>query len=206
MLRVAARWHDWGKAHAVFQKAVRRSPQHAGKMIAKAPDGYWDDYERPHFRHELASALGVLATLARKDEEPDGWKRLLDRAGLVDLAVYLIAAHHGKVRLSIRSLPGETKPPVAGAFFARGIWEGDGLPEVDLGGGTTMVTTPKASLDLSPMQLGTTNGQPSWAERMLGVRDQFGPLRVAYLEAILRAADMRASRAANTRKPEAEHA
>lgn len=206
VLRVAARWHDWGKAHAVFQKAVRRPPQHAGRMIAKAPDGCWDDYERPHFRHELASALAVLATLARTDAVPADWKRLLERDGLADLAVYLIAAHHGKVRLSIRSLPGETKPPATGAFFARGVWEGDGLPEVDLGGGATRVTTPVAHLDLSPMQLGTTDGQPSWAERMLGVRDQFGPLRVAYLETILRAADMRASRAANLRKPEAEHA
>jgi CRISPR-associated endonuclease/helicase Cas3 len=77
-----------------------------------------------------------------------------------------------------------------------GIWDGDALPETDLGGGTT---APAARLSLEPMELGLCEdepftGQPSWAERMIGLRDRIGPFRLAYLEAILRAADMRASR------------
>jgi CRISPR-associated endonuclease/helicase Cas3 len=39
-------------------------------------------------------------------------------------------------------------------------------------------------------------GRPSWAERMIRLRDRLGPFRLAYLEAILRAADMRVSREA----------
>jgi CRISPR-associated endonuclease/helicase Cas3 len=208
VLQVAARWHDWGKAHATFQKAIRRPDEYAGRLLAKAPDDRWDDYERPHFRHELASALGVLAMLSRTDLIPPDWKKLVSEPGLDDLAVYLIAAHHGKVRLSIRSLPGEKRPTVAGTLFARGVWDGDPLPQVDLGGkGAERVTAPAVTLELSLMQLGTaSDGRPSWAERMIAVRDRVGPLAVAYLEAILRAADMRASRAAEARSKEASHA
>jgi CRISPR-associated endonuclease/helicase Cas3 len=52
------------------------------------------------------------------------------------------------------------------------------------------------------MELGlSADGKPSWAERMLRLRDdpELGPFRLAYLEALLRAADCRAS-AAHSRK------
>lgn len=208
VLRVAARWHDWGKTHGTFQQAIRRPAEFAGRFLAKAPDGCWADYQRTHFRHELASALGVLVLLAGTDLLHPDWKKLAAGDGLADLAVYLIAAHHGKVRLSIRSLPGEKRPDAAGALFARGVWDGDPLPEADLGGGPGgQVTAPAVTLDLSPMHLGAdAAGRPSWADRMLGVRDRFGPFRTAYLESILRAADMRASRAADARTRGAGHA
>src|SRR6266542_878034 len=56
-------------------------------------------------------------------------------------------------------------------------------------------------LSLEPMELGLCEkapfaGQPSWTERMLRLRDKLGPFRLAYLEAVLRAADMRASTSA----------
>jgi CRISPR-associated helicase Cas3 len=176
-LRHAARWHDWGKASEVFQKA----------LTAKAtpdfplPDelhrwgksgGRSERYARPGFRHELASALGMLAL------------------GHSDLSCYLAAAHHGKVRLSIRSLPNE-KPAPNGRRFARGVWEGDSLPEVKLGGG---VIVPAVTLSLAPMELGlSADGQPSWAERVLNLLEHYGSYRLAYLEALLCAADRRAS-------------
>ena len=34
---------------------------------------------------------------------------------------------------------------------------------------------------------------PSWAERMLVLRDEVGPMRLSFLEALLRVADWRAS-------------
>ena len=54
------------------------------------------------------------------------------------LRVYLAACHHGKVRLSIRALPGETKPDAPDKKYARGIWEGDALPAADLGDGVVI--------------------------------------------------------------------
>ena len=204
VLHVAGRWHDWGKAHAVFQDAVKddsvgdakRPGDWAGKRdIAKAaPKEFWRRYTRKHFRHELASALGVLSLL-RSSKTPTDWASLSPH--LQNLALYLIAAHHGKIRLSIRSMPDENKAKNADALFARGVWDSDPLPGVALGGD---VVAPAVTLDLSPMQLGRgADGSPSWAERMLGLRNHadFGPLKLAFLEAILRAADMRASKKAD---------
>lgn len=205
-LFVAVRWHDWGKSHPVFQNAIRddadgfgkRPDKWAGKQdLAKAaPAEVWRRYERKHFRHELASALGVL-TLLRSGQTTEEWDALDER--LTDLALYLIAAHHGKVRLSIRSMPDECTPPATGALFARGVWQCDSLPAVDLGGNVTAPTV--NAIDLSPMLLGRVNDQPSWAERVLKLRDcqEIGPLRLAYLEALIRSADMRASKSADER-------
>ncbi|HRT58952.1 MAG TPA: hypothetical protein P5038_20185, partial [Candidatus Paceibacterota bacterium] len=158
-------------------------------FAAKAPADAWLPPaqtlagQRKRFRHELASALAVL--MAGGDQIPDDVR---------DLVAYLVAAHHGKVRLSIRSLPEETPPP-DGRRFARGIWDQDDLPATDLGGG---VLAPAVKLSLEPMELGLCEqppfqGQPSWTERMLRLRDTLGPCHLAWLEALLRAADIRVS-------------
>ncbi len=139
LLRVAVRWHDWGKAHQKFQIKIDDGQELASGVedsqvtfrrnrpdewrdrrdIAKAPGerrdkdgnisdpGFWrsvgnNEGGRRHFRHELASALAVLQRLHNthrglNDDE-------------LNLTAYLIAAHHGKVRLSIRSLPKELRP------------------------------------------------------------------------------------------------
>jgi CRISPR-associated endonuclease/helicase Cas3 len=204
VVRIAGRWHDWGKAHATFQNAIKEETENEGKRptnragkrdIAKAaPRAFWGRYNRKHFRHELASAIGVL-TLLHSGQVPRDWSQL--EAQLQNLVLYLIAAHHGKVRLSIRSMPNEYKPKEESKLFARGVWDGDDLPTIDLGDG---VVAPPVKLDLSPMKLGRgPDNSPSWAERMLLLRDHpdFGPLKLAYLEALLRAADMRASKKAD---------
>src|SRR5262249_403393 len=99
------------------------------------------------------------------------------------------AAHHGKVRLSIRSLPGE-EPPTNNpeVLFALGIRHGDKLPAIDLGNGEKC---PETELDLSPMQL----GRDSWTGHALKLLADLGPVKPAYLEALLRAADQRVSNA-----------
>lgn len=96
-----------------------------------------------------------------------------------------MASHHGKVRLSIRSLPEENQPD-DDRLFARGIWDKDRIPTVD------GLLPNGAIIDLSLMQL----GEGSWLERMISLRDdlKLGPFRLAYLESVLRIADWLASK------------
>lgn len=181
-LVVAANWHDVGKAHEAFQ-ALLRGPGETDERY-RAPDAetIWaksnHDLGKPgrkYFRHELASALAFLQ---------------LYRGEGLDAMAYLIASHHGKVRLSIRSLPGENEPdsPEAEGLFARGVWHGDRLPALGLPDGTRL---PETRLDLRVLRL----GQGSWLERTLGLRDdpEVGPFRLAWYESILRIGDQRAS-------------
>lgn len=188
-LTEAARWHDVGKAHPVFQAALRRVNPALAESVLYAKSGTQARlvFEgRPHFRHELASALAFRALATAADAA---------------LVAYLIAAHHGKVRLSIRSLPGEKEPPRPSdggdPLYARGIWHGDTLPAFTLPG----ESWPELTLSLAPMQIGLgPDGQPSWLESCLVLRDapDLGPFRLALLETLLRAADMRASASAAT--------
>jgi CRISPR-associated endonuclease/helicase Cas3 len=170
----ATHYHDLGKAHHVFQATLQGSPPETTLQtpwLAKSTRG--GRHARPHFRHELASALALL------------------QMGKSDLAVYLAACHHGKVRLSIRALSGEKKPDDPNKKFARGIWEGDTLPAMDLGGGELIA---EMKLDLEPMLLGANaNGSRSWLECMIALRDRVGVFRLAFLESLIRAADVRAS-------------
>ena len=178
----AARWHDLGKAHHVFQDTMRRGldGQDIAPGVLLAKTVKWSRHKRAYFRHELASALAFLAH--------EGWSRD------VDLTAYLIAAHHGKVRMNLRALPREAPPKdgdPAQARFARGLWEGDILPAFNLDGGEHWKG---GNLCLSIMELGwDKTTRESWTERTRELLAQLGPFRLAWLETLLRVADWRAS-------------
>jgi len=171
VLETAARKHDWGKAHPVMQATLHNGPGPYREILAKQERGLAARrHSVPFFRHELASALAMLAE------------------GADDLSAYIVAAHHGRVRVSIRSMPGERD---TGGEIARGIREGDQLLGADLGDG--IVYSP-LTLTLGPMILGKAQaGGESWTDRVLRLRDSLGPFRLAYLEMLLRAADELAS-------------
>lgn len=174
----AARWHDAGKTHAAFQTMLvaglpPHDPRRQGGPWAKSDGQYVARNARRFFRHELASALAWLAQ------------------GHSDLGGYLVAAHHGKVRVTLRARPGEEPPPGENRRFAHGVYEGDQLPETDLGSGMVMSAQ---TLSLACMELGGAGVQRSWSDRMLRLLQDLGPFRLAYLEMLVRVADWRASR------------
>jgi CRISPR-associated endonuclease/helicase Cas3 len=170
-LAAAARWHDLGKVHPAFQRMLTsglpgEDPRRAGGPWAKSDGTSTKRCERKHFRHELASALVWLAN------------------GGSDRVAYLIAAHHGKVRLAVRPRPGE-----AGRGVVLGVREGDELPGVALGGGVEV-----AACALSPDAWIAGAEGASWVDRMARLLDEHGPFRLALWEALVRVADWRASR------------
>lgn len=181
LLAEIALHHDWGKAHEAFVAltAQARAERGVSDLLAKWPDApkgaKHPEGARKYFRHELASALAYL--------EARGWR---DEASL---AAYLIAAHHGKVRMRLRALPKE-EPAPDGKLFARGVHDGDSLPQVTLGD----KQLPETKLDLDIMQLGDSpRCGASWAARTQRLLEEHGPFRLAWLEALLRIADWRAS-------------
>jgi CRISPR-associated endonuclease/helicase Cas3 len=154
---------------------------------------------RPGLRHEAASALAAWQEWQGKVE---GWTAL---------AVYLVACHHGKVRTVLRSTqsgedifgikPGDMLPQLAGwllserhldlrlkAFGAIGEWdESQQIYTVEMPSWVGMVAEllgPELPDDPDPYEVILGN-EPR----------RLGPFRLAYLEALVRAADVWASRA-----------
>nr|WP_242017063.1 HD domain-containing protein [Trichocoleus sp. FACHB-46] len=101
-----ARWHDWGKAHQLWQAYARAK----GNLLAKSKN-YGHASELNGYRHEMASALAAAAQ------------------GAPFLAQYLIAAHHGKVRDSL--MPNNPQEDCS-LRIVRGVEIGSQLCEVEI--------------------------------------------------------------------------
>jgi CRISPR-associated endonuclease/helicase Cas3 len=72
-----------------------------------------------------------------------------------------------------------------------GVRDGDAVQTVDLGGEVKVSPT---TVDLELMELGAG----SWLEQSQQLLETWGPFRLAFLEAIVRIADWRASASDNT--------
>ncbi len=180
-----------------FREAIRNSglSSDSSEEVCKALHVQF----RPGLRHEAASAL---AAWQQWREKADGWTAL---------AVYLAAAHHGKVRTVLRSRtdagddvfgirPGETLPTfrdwlpadlrldlTSRAFGAGGGWDDDhNAFTVESPSWVSVIAEllgPELASD-SPVSSVLRKDEPKG----------FGPFRLAFLEALVAIADVRASR------------
>ena len=186
-----------------------------------------DDTEyRPAFRHELASVLSMFDVLRRHDPQHGAlcgpWGEAFVAIGAVppsprstapptpteqdvltlapqdfDLAAYLVASHHGKLRVGWHAAPADQDyhDHDGRGMPLRGVREGDELPSVtmpDARGDLQVV--PAAELVLDPAAIGLSpRTGPSWMDRVASLLDRHGPFALAWLEALLRVADIRAS-------------
>ncbi len=157
-LRLAAWLHDMGKRRRLWQRVMARNPQ-MKRLWAKTPHG-GNGHLLGGFRHEFASVLDVLndggvlnapddvkaalASIRAEMAALAGWQR--------DLALHLVAAHHGRAR------------PL--------------MPPID-------EELPPSRLEREVRNI---------ALRFARMQKRFGPWGLAWLEALLRAADQRASR------------
>ncbi|MCH8853807.1 MAG: CRISPR-associated endonuclease Cas3'' [Planctomycetes bacterium] len=183
-----------------------------------------DTEQRPAFRHELASALALFSVLQLY--EPDHpallgpWKDVLEKMNQpfpvptatnateeiqavldctseeFDLLVYLVASHHGKVRVALHAAPADQNyqpaPGDRNGLPIRGVRNGDCLPSIALTPGAPPL--PELPLTLEPAAMGLSfETGASWRERTQKLLQRYGPSALGFLEAILRAADVRAS-------------
>ena len=187
-LALAARWHDIGKSLPSWQEAAKRAVE---KSKNHYKPGMWAKFPakngtfRPGLRHEEASAL-YTAQLLQKGMP--GWN---------ELAVYLIACHHGKVRTTLGKYGVKSLREVKNRkVFLPGFVDVPAEISCDLldfcGSG-----------EYSPGSAQMLVDGPSWTALVAGLlgsedidSDQktLGPFRLAFLEALIVAADGRASR------------
>lgn len=112
-----------------------------------------------------------------------------------DLLAYLVCSHHGKVRMAWHASPAD-QAAADSVLRLRGVRDGEVLPALPLAmanGSTIDLPASELRLDAAAAGLNPRTGR-GWTERVLGLLHRHGPFALAYQEALLRAADQRASR------------
>jgi len=175
--------HELASCLALFATLRRYEPGHAALL------GPWVE------ALELTGDGPVPAPVAEKSEATNLEQQVLAcTAEEFDLLAYLVLAHHGKVRVALHAGPKDQEYVVRDdrGLPIRGVREGDELPAISLDGQRALpalrLTLTPAALGLSPM-----TGR-SWRDRTAALLRTHGPGALAYMEALLIAADRRASK------------
>jgi CRISPR-associated endonuclease/helicase Cas3 len=174
--------HELASCLALFAVLMRYEPTHQALL------GPWV---------EVLALMGqgeVLAPSRGGVDPTDIEKQVLAcNAEEFDLLAYLVLSHHGKVRVALHAGPKDQEYVVRDGrgLPIRGVREGDSLPEVSPDG---VRSIPPLVLTLAPAALGLSplTGR-SWRDRTTALLRRHGPGALAYLEALLIAADRRAS-------------
>ena len=152
-IRCAALLHDVGKADPLFQKAMHGGNPYYDEILAKSPGAI-----NPTVRHELMSVR-----MAESNPE-----LLPDAPGARELALHLIASHHGYGRPFAQSGRGDAEKRAADFTLKGATMQGQG------------------PTGLERMDSGI-------AERYWSLTRKYGWWGLAYLEAIVRVADWKQS-------------
>ncbi len=175
--------HELISTLALFSVLQRHQPDHSALL------GPWRD---------LLQKMGANISASPQTERPatplEQEVLALD-AERFNLLAYLVCSHHGKLRVAWHAAPADQEAR-SHLPRLRGVQEGDAVPSVqlcDASGAPQALPGFTAGLGLAAAGLGTTFGA-GWTERVLGLMRQHGPFALAWMEALLRAADQRASR------------
>ena len=211
----ATHWHDIGKNHVSWQSAAKNALKGADIPVSRAecPIAKFSLSESPRLRekteagalkftgyvlkkelralrqsfnpglaHEVASALAFR----QSEQAAHGTQRPIESL----LAEYLIMSHHGRVRKVLRDeIPRQPKNE-KDTETVRGVANGDALAPVTIAGQELQC----ASLSTDCRRMGRdADGNESYTRGVLRLLTHYGPFRLAFLETLFRAADIRAS-------------
>lgn len=181
--------HELASTLGLFGVLQRHEPQHPALL------GPWEALFNAMGKDDVTENLNNSTGLTRPTEIE---REILDLdADDFDLLAYLVCVHHGKVRMTWHASQADQEADDR-QLRIRGIRQGDELPSILLAAANGEVyPLPATALDLSPSETGLSlRTGMSWTERVLNLLACHGPFTLAWLEALLRAADQRASRQA----------
>lgn len=170
---------------ALFAVLVRHAPHHPALLGPWAP-----------LLEQLSKQPLPSRTTTEKPTEVEIEVLTLD-AESFDLVAYLVCSHHGKVRVSWQASPADQATIRKGRGpTLRGVREADTLPALNMWDRNGRLQwMPESILTLEPATMGLSHKTGAgWTERVLGLLHRYGPFTLAWMEALLRAADQRASR------------
>lgn len=186
--------HELASALALFAVLEKYQPDHPALL------GPWLDWfrEENKMEQEAMSNTRDNNPLNKAIALPASVERLLEiSADDFDFLVYLVASHHGKVRVALHASPSDQEyldeQRDGRGLPIRGVRDGDTLLPIQLDLESEQI--PSLSLSLEPAALGLSQKTGrSWRERTNDVINRFGPTQLAFWESVLRAADVRASK------------
>ena len=180
--------HELASVLAILELVWRAHPTHPAlqggrEEVLDATVGR----ELPESEDHILPPQGVLADLIGLDETA------------LNLVLYLVMSHHGKVRATLPMSPRDQENAGKdGSLPLRGVRDGDEIPALLLADtAQNEFEFPHVRLRLDPARLGLSKRYgPSWVERVLALRQNYGSFQLAWLEALMRVADVRASQIA----------